>query len=56
MIPSNSGGSQVVDNQYCDRLTNEMTSNVVTHNASYATSPSYIEGCHHTVYEDIRPR
>ena len=51
------GGSQGrVDNQYCDRQTNEMSSNAITQNASYATSPLYIEGCRHTVYEDIQPR
>ena len=53
------GGPQgLVDNHY-DSQPNEMSSNAITHNASYkqATSPStYTEGFQQTVYEDMRPR
>ena len=51
-----SGGPQgQVDNQYCDRQTNEMTSNATTINKQ-ATSLSYAGEHQHTVYEHIQPR
>ena len=51
------GGPQgLVNNQYGSQP-NEMSSNAITHNASYkqATSPSaYTEECQQTMYEHIQ--